>query len=98
MWQLYVYSFIAGLFGTNGVPHFVKGVLGKKHQTPFGRPSSAVVNVVWGWANFVVAVLFLYFAHTHAHRLRALAMVAVSSLLMGLLLANNWSKHPQYNK
>lgn len=98
MWQLYVYSFIAGLFGANGVPHYIKGILGKKHQTPFGRPSSAIVNVLWGWANLVVAVLFLYFAHTHTHRLRALAMLALGSLLMSLLLANNWSQHPEHNK
>lgn len=98
MWQLYVYSFFAGLFGANGVPHFVKGVLGKKHQTPFGRPSSAMVNAIWGWANLVVAALLLYLAHTHQHRLRALALVALGSLLMSLLLANTWSRHPEYNK
>lgn len=98
MWQLYVYSFIAGLFGANGVPHFVQGITGKKHQTPFGKSSSAVVNVAWGWVNFVVAVLFLYFAHTHPHRLRAAGMMAVGALLISLMLAYNWSKHPEYNK
>jgi len=98
MWQLYVYSFIAGLLGANGVPHFVKGIVGEKYQTPFGNPSTAVVNVVWGWANFVVGVLFLYFAHTHAHRLRALIMVALGSLLMSLLLANNRPQRPAHNK
>jgi hypothetical protein len=54
MWELYVYSFLAGLFGANGVPHFVKGITGQKHQTPFAKPSSAVVNVAWGWLNFAL--------------------------------------------
>ena len=62
MWQLYVFSFLAGLLAANGVPHFIKGGLGQKHQTPFGKPSSAVVNVYWGWFNFVVAAIILHMA------------------------------------
>ena len=98
MWGLYVYSFIAGVLGANGVPHFIKGVMGYKHQTPFGKGSSAVVNVVWGWANFVVAGGFLYEANVHRHLIRAFGLVAIGALLMALLSAANWSKHPEYNK
>lgn len=98
MWQLYVFSFLAGLFGANGVPHFVKGIIGEEHQTPFGQPSSALVNVVWGWANFVVAMLFLYWAHTYTHRLRAFGLVAIGGLLMSVMLAFWWSEHPENNK
>lgn len=96
--QLYLCSFLAGLIGANGVPHFVKGVTGQKHQTPFGRPSSAVVNVAWGWLNFVIGMLLLHFAHPRAHELRAFALVAIGALLMGLFSASVWSKHPEYNK
>ncbi len=98
MWQLYVYSFVAGLIGANGVPHFVKGITGQKHQTPFGRPSSAVVNVAWGWLNFAVAALLIYYADVHQHLLRAFALVGLGALIMGLLLAYMWSKHPELNK
>ncbi len=98
MWQLYTFSFLAGLFAANGTPHFIKGVMGQKHQTPFGKPSSAVVNVCWGWINFVVAVIFFHFGHVHTHENRAFAMLAVGALLMSLLLATVWSKHPEYNK
>jgi len=42
MWELYVYSFVAGVLGANGSPHFGKGIMGQKHQTPFGGGSSAV--------------------------------------------------------
>lgn len=94
MWQLYIYSLLAGLIGANGVPHFVAGILGQKHRTPFGQ-SSAVVNVVWGWANFLAACLLLWFAHTHAHRLRALALVAVGALVTGVILAGAFSKARQ---
>jgi len=97
-WQLYVYSFLAGVLGANGIPHFVKGITGQKHQTPFGRPSSAMVNVVWGWVNFVVAGLLIYWANVHAHLLRAFALVAIGALLIAIVLAYTWSKHPEVNK
>jgi hypothetical protein len=97
-WQLYVYSLLAGILGANGLPHFVMGITGKKHQTPFGRPSSAIVNVVWGWVNFAVAGLLIYYAHVHPHLLRAFACVGVGALLIALLLAYTWSKHPEYNE
>ncbi|HZL01348.1 MAG TPA: hypothetical protein VFC47_15785 [Caulobacteraceae bacterium] len=49
-----------GAFLANGVPHFVSGVIGRAFQSPFARPpgkglSSSTVNVIWGFANFVVA-------------------------------------------
>ena len=97
-WQLYLYSFLAGVLGANGVPSFVKGIMGQKHQTPFGRPSSALVNVIWGWANFVVAFLLLFYADVHPHLLRAFAMFGLGALIISLLLAYTWDKHPEYNK
>lgn len=33
--------FLAGLFLINGVPHFVQGICGKPHMTPFARVSPA---------------------------------------------------------
>jgi hypothetical protein len=59
-WYYYVAHFFAGVFLANGVPHFVEGISGNTFQTPFASPpgvgeSSALVNVVWGWLNFVIA-------------------------------------------
>jgi len=98
MWQLYVYSFIAGVLGANGLPHFIKGITGQKHQTPFGKPSSATENVVWGWLNLVVAGAFLYRANIHSHVVIALALLAIAVLVTAILNSNNWAKHPEYNK
>lgn len=98
MWQLYVFSILAGLLAANGVPHFIKGVVGQKHQTPFGKASSAVVNICWGWINLVVAAIFLHFAHVRTHEYRAFAVFALSALIMSLFNADVWSKHPEYNK
>lgn len=98
MWQLYVYSFLAGLFAANGIPHFIKGALGQKHQTPFAKSSSAVANVVWGALNFIVAAIFLHFGHIRSHEDRAFILLAIGGLLISLINASVWSKHPEYNK
>ena len=43
----------------NGIPHFIKGITGQTHMTPFKRVSSAVLNVVWGFVNFAVGLILL---------------------------------------
>ena len=54
--------FFAGAFLTNGIPHFVSGLMGRPFQTPFAKPSgqgfsSSTINVVWGFFNFAVGYL-----------------------------------------
>jgi hypothetical protein len=98
MWQLYVYSLVAGLFGANGTPYFIKGITGRKFKTPFGKSSSAVTNVVWGWCNFVVALLFLYWANVHQHLLRAFVMVGIGALIMSVVLASSGPKQSDKDK
>ncbi|MFJ3385247.1 MULTISPECIES: hypothetical protein [unclassified Curtobacterium] len=51
---------VAGLALLNGMPHFVAGSAGLVFRTPFGRYSSARTNVVWGMANFVIAIGLLF--------------------------------------
>jgi hypothetical protein len=58
-WYHYVACFFAGMFLTNFVPHFVKGVCGDRFPTPFARPpgkglSSPLVNVLWSLPNLLV--------------------------------------------
>jgi hypothetical protein len=65
-WYYYLTNLIAGAILANGVPHFVQGVCGNKFQTPFASPrgvgeSSAIVNVIWGWFNFLVSIALLRF-------------------------------------
>jgi hypothetical protein len=63
-WYDYLAHFFAGAFLTNGVLHFLQGICGNKFQTPFARPrgvgeSSALVNVIWGWFNFLIGGVLL---------------------------------------
>lgn len=51
-----VFAFLGGMFLTNGVPHFVSGIKGKTHMTPFAKNSSAYVNVIWAYANFLLGL------------------------------------------
>jgi hypothetical protein len=100
MWQLYVYSFLAGLVAANGVPYFVKGITGEKFQNPFGRSSSAVSNVVWGWFSFAIAGFLVYYAHprVRGHELRAFSLVALGALITAVMLALAWSNEPAKKK
>ena len=62
--MVYLAYFAAGLFLTNGVPHFINGISGRRFQSPFASPpgvgeSPPLVNVLWGMANFVVGYLLI---------------------------------------
>jgi hypothetical protein len=63
-WYGYSVLFVSGLFLVNGVPHFVHGASGAPFQSPFANPrgvgeSSPLVNVLWGFFNFVVGFVLL---------------------------------------
>ena len=61
--ELFAY-FVAGMFLTNGVPHFVNGVSGKRFPSPFSSPpgvgeSRPLVNVLWGLFSFTVGFVLV---------------------------------------
>lgn len=83
----------AGVFLVNGVPHFVQGITGQMHQTPFADPSSAVVNVIWGSANFIVGALLLRAGLNQEQPVMAVKIVigTAAGIATALALANYWS-------
>ena len=63
-WYEYLAYFVAGAFSANGVPHFVHGISGQRFQSPFASPpgigkSSPLVNVLWGFGNFLAGAALL---------------------------------------
>jgi hypothetical protein len=63
-WYDYVAWWFAGAFLMNSIPHIVQGASGNAFQTPFATPpgvgeSSAIVNVIWGFANLIVGAVLL---------------------------------------
>lgn len=93
-----IIGLVAGGLFANGIPHFVKGITGERHATPFGKPSSATENVVWGWLNIAAAVVVWHFGPMHLHPRATFVGVAVGSLLIGVMRADTWTKHPDHNK
>ncbi len=92
-WPWLVSYFFAGVFAVNSVPHCVSGVTGRPFQTPFAKPpgkglSSATVNVIWGFANAVIAYLLV--AHVGAFAPRAASHVlafGLGALLISIFTA-----------
>lgn len=94
MTSVIIMGLLAGFFFTGGLPHFIKGIMGKAHPMPFGGLDSAAGNVVWGWVNWVVAVLLWHVAPMRFHPRAAFVAVAVGVLVTGLLMANMKLKTP----
>jgi hypothetical protein len=97
-WYFYPAYFLAGAFLANSVPHFVQGVCGNKFQTPFAKPpgigeSSATVNVIWGWLNFIIAGAIVEFFFPPLPLPGSLCgAAALGALVLSVLLANHFGK------
>ena len=95
---IYASIFFGGAFFVNGIPHFVHGISGQKFTSPFAKPpgkgdSSAVVNVLWGSINFVIAYLLLCAVVTiDLHDAVQKIVAASGGLAMALILAFNFSR------
>jgi hypothetical protein len=54
-----LWYFLAGAFAFNGLPHLVKGITGQPNMTPFAKVSSPILNIVWAFVNFGLALYLL---------------------------------------
>lgn len=59
MFMSVLLAFFAGMFMVNGMPHFIKGVIGQTHLTPFKKVSDSYTNVIWGFSNFLLGIILL---------------------------------------
>lgn len=97
-WYVYLAYFVAGLFLSNGVPHFVNGISGRKFRSPFASPptvgeSSAVVNVIWGWVNFAIGFVLIRFVGNFLHNFKLnVLMVFLGALVAAIGLAWYFSR------
>jgi len=89
-----VWFFLSGMFLFNSLPHLISGAIGNRHMTPFGKDSSAILNVGWGFLNLAVAVLILSLASGEI-RLpsspEGIGTFLVGGLVMSLMDANLFS-------
>jgi hypothetical protein len=100
----YLAYFAAGLFLTNGIPHFVNGISGRKFQSPFASPpgvgeSSSLTNVVWGLINFVIGYLLLAGVGDFSTGINLDALFfAIGVVVMALILSWHFGRVREKNK
>ena len=89
---------LGGAFLANAVPHAVSGMMGRPFQSPFAKPpgeglSSSTVNLVWGFANLVVAYLLILRVGDFDLRSTAdVITMGLGMLLIGLFLARHFGR------
>ncbi|MDD5399422.1 MAG: hypothetical protein PHU70_10155 [Dehalococcoidia bacterium] len=92
-WLVYLACIAGGAFLVNAVPHFVAGISGRKFHSPFASPpvkglSSAVVNVIWGLVNFIIAYALLIWAGACNPEFNCKTLaVAIGAIITSIALA-----------
>ncbi len=97
-WPWLLSYFLGGAFTANALPHLVAGCTGRPFQTPFAKPpgeglSSSTVNVVWGFANALLAYALL--AHVgvfDARMIGHMAACGLGALVIGLFSAHHFGQ------
>jgi hypothetical protein len=96
MTSVIILSFLAGGLVVTGLPHFIKGIMGKAYPMPFGFAGSAMKSVVWGWLCGVVAVTLWHLAPMRFHPRAASFGASIGALVVGLLMSNMLAKAPKH--
>ena len=97
-WHHDISYFFAGAFLTNGIPHFVSGLMGRPFQTPFAKPpgqglSSSTTNVVWGFFNLAAGyVLACRVGNFDLHATDEVLSLGAGTLVLGLLTARAFGR------
>lgn len=90
--------FFGGAFLSNALPHYVSGVMGRAMQSPFAKPpgkglSSSTVNVLWGFANLILAYfLILRVGQFNLRAMDHIVSLGLGFLLMGVMAARTFGK------
>jgi len=99
-WYVYLAWLFAGAFLANAIPHTVQGICGNRFQTPFASPrgvgeSSAIVNVIWGFANLAIGggLLHVFFPRELPPSWGLCIAGFIGALAMALYLANHLARY-----
>lgn len=97
-WLQLVSYFFGGLFLMNAVPHLASGAMGRPFQSPFAKPpgqglSSSTVNMLWGFANLVIAYWLLFAVGDFSlHNAADALAFGLGLLLIGLFSARHFGR------
>ena len=78
-------SVLAGVFGGNAIPHFIRGITRERYPNSLG--GSPVVNFLSGWAGLVITAVIVHWARMDLHPLAAFIGAACGLLAIGLFHA-----------
>lgn len=90
--------FFAGALICNAIPHLVAGLMGQAFQTPFAKPpgrglSTARTNVLWAFANLLVAwALLSQIGDFNWRQPLHFAVLLAGGLLLSLRLARHFGE------
>ena len=89
----YILLFVSGMLVFNGFPHFMHGVSGEPFFLPRRsnrkKRGSPLMNVLWGMANFILAILIWKFVFGWASGFFIKVLVIIAG---GLLVSLTISK------
>ncbi|EHQ29668.1 hypothetical protein [Mucilaginibacter paludis] len=94
-WYHYFSGFLAGMFLSNFVPHFVKGVCGDPFPTPFSNPhgrglSTPIVNVLWALFNLTAGFLLFRFGKVAADDNLSVLICFIGFICISVMSAMNF--------
>jgi hypothetical protein len=92
-----IFDLLAGALLVNALPHLMSGLMGREFPSPFAKPpgrgnSSAVVNVIWGFANLFGGLALLAYRPVGLAFTPEAAMLAVGGIAIGVPLAHHFGK------
>jgi hypothetical protein len=98
----YVWLFLSGLLAFNDLPHFLHGISGQKFFLPRrknrGRKSAPALNVLWGFANFICAVIIWKFMFSWSGDFFAkILTIMAAGLVIALFLSRMFTKRTELN-
>ncbi|HEX2623526.1 MAG TPA: hypothetical protein VHL11_25370 [Phototrophicaceae bacterium] len=82
MWQTLIFSFLAGVMGGNGIPHFIRGITKENYPNMIGN--TPVSNFVAGWVAIITTVVLIHVAQVEQNPVIALVSGSIGVLLIGL--------------
>ncbi|MFI6364739.1 hypothetical protein ACIBG0_18500 [Nocardia sp. NPDC050630] len=82
MWHTILLSALAGLFGANAVPHFVKGMVGEQFPNVWGN--DPLRNAVAGTFGLALAAVIGYWADLPAHAYAGIGGALVGAVAMAI--------------
>ena len=96
----YLAAIFAGVFLSNFVPHFVKGIAGDKFPTPFANPptrglSSPFLNVLWALFNLIIGLILLNVSKVSTSNYLSIALLFLGFSATSIMLSIAASKKDQ---